>query len=70
MRNILDKAFREYQDIFCVQKLFPGNRAVYKITWKNTVKSDRPQMTIIRRTFFACWITKATALSGAGFPHC
>ena len=28
--------------------------------WKNTAGPDRPQMIIIRRTGFACWITKAT----------
>jgi hypothetical protein len=34
-------------------------RAVYEIMWKNTVDSDKPQMTI----WFmhaACWIHKAT----------
>jgi len=70
MRNILDEACRKYQSIFYVQKLFPEYRAVYKITWKNTVHPERPQMTIIRRIFFACWITKSTAPSGPVFPHC
>ena len=28
--------------------------------WKNSAEPDRPLMTIIRRTRFACWITKAT----------
>jgi hypothetical protein len=28
--------------------------------WKYVVQTDRPQMTIIRRMRFACWITKAT----------
>jgi len=37
----------------------PHNRAVYDITWKNTVQPDRPKM-IIRRMPFACWIRKAT----------
>ena len=37
----------------------PENRAVYEITWKNTVQPDRPQMTIWR-TRIACWIPKAT----------
>jgi hypothetical protein len=47
MRNILDKACREYQNTFYVQKLFPENRAVYNIAWKNVVHQDRPQMAIL-----------------------
>jgi len=35
------------------------NRAVYEIMWKNTVGTDRPQMTIWRK-HIACWIPKAT----------
>ena len=38
---------------------FFGNRALYEVRWKNTVQLDSPQVTI-RRTRFACWITKAT----------
>ena len=39
--------------------LFFENRAIYEITWKNTVQPDRPQMTI-RLVRFACWIATAT----------
>jgi len=38
---------------------FPENRAVYEITWKNTVEPGRPQMTVWRMRFL-CWISKAT----------
>ena len=38
---------------------FSENRAVYETMWKNVVQLDRPRMTI-RRTRFACWITKAS----------
>ena len=39
--------------------MFSENRAVREIMWQNVVDSDRPQMTVIRRTRFACSITKA-----------
>jgi hypothetical protein len=46
--------------ILCsVTFLFPENRAVYKIIWKNIIEPGRPQMTIWRMRI-ACWITKAT----------
>jgi hypothetical protein len=45
--------------ILCSITLFFENRAVYEITWKNTVQPDRPQMTIWRMRI-TCWITKAT----------
>jgi len=48
----MDETFR-VNNIF-----FFGNRAVYEITWKNTVEPDRPQMTIWRMRI-ACWLTKA-----------
>jgi hypothetical protein len=38
---------------------FLENRAVYKISWKNTVECGRPQM-IIWRMRIACWVTKTT----------
>ena len=38
---------------------FSENLAIYEITWKNLVQSDRPQ-TGVRRMRFACWITRAT----------
>ena len=40
--------------------IFFENRAIYEIMWKNIAEADRPQVTIIRRTRFACWLTKAT----------
>ena len=46
------------------------NRAVYDIMWKNMVEPDRPQMTIIRRMRFACWITKATHTLGVYNTYC
>jgi hypothetical protein len=39
--------------------LFPPNRAVYRIIWKNTMESERPWMKK-RFTRIACWITKTT----------
>jgi hypothetical protein len=38
---------------------FHENRAVYEMTWKNIVETDRPQMTV-PHMHFARWITKAT----------
>ena len=32
--------------IVYMQKVFPENCAVYEITWKNMVETDRPQMAI------------------------
>lgn len=37
---------------------FSENRAVYKIMWKNTVESERPQMTLGRMRI-VCWVPKA-----------
>ena len=60
MRNISDKCCRENQNRFWVQyNFFPQNLTVYEVMWKNTVKPDRPQMTIWRMRV-ACWISKAT----------
>jgi len=39
--------------------VFNENRAVCEIMWKNTLKPDRPQMTIWRMRI-ACWVPKAT----------
>ena len=41
------------------------NRALYEIMWKNTVETDRPQMTIWRIRI-ACWIPKATKTHSQG----
>ena len=47
---------RENQNThFIFNNVFPDNRAVYDIIWKNIVHPDRPQMTMR----IACWITKA-----------
>jgi hypothetical protein len=46
MRNVSDKICRENQNMFYVQELFPDNRAVYEIMWKNMVELDWPAMTI------------------------
>ena len=50
MRNIADGNCTENKNItFCVQKLFFfENRAVYEISWKNTVQLERPKMTVWR----------------------
>jgi hypothetical protein len=45
MRTFSEK-FVEKQNKFYDQKLFPENRAVYDINWKNMVEADSPQMTI------------------------
>jgi hypothetical protein len=42
-----------------IDNRFLESQAVYGVTWKNIVESDRPQMTIWRM-LFACWVTKAT----------
>jgi len=60
--NVSDKSCKENQNTHFVLNNFlfsPENRAVYEIMWKNVLEPDSPQMTI-RRTRFACWITKAT----------
>jgi len=43
----------------CSITFFPENRAAYKITWKNILQPNRPQMTIWRMRI-ACWIRNAT----------
>ena len=50
--------YRKSKHAFCVQNLFPENRAFYEIMWKNVVQPDRPQI-IIGHVSNACWITKA-----------
>ena len=51
--------YRENQNT-CSETFFLESRAFYEITCKNKENSDRPQINIIRRMRFACWITKAT----------
>jgi hypothetical protein len=47
MRNVSEKCGREKQNThFMLNNLFPEDRAVYEIMWKNMVQPDRPQMTI------------------------
>jgi hypothetical protein len=65
MRNISHKNCRENQNThFRLKKIFPQNRALYEITWKNIVQPDRPQMTVKYSTEkenrFACCVSKAT----------
>ena len=58
MRNVSDKSYTENQNTnFMLDNFFFENLAVYKIMWKNTVESGRPQTTIWR---IASWIPKAT----------
>ena len=45
------------------------DRAVYEIMWKNTVESDRPQMTIWFMST-ACWIHKATDTHSECVTYC
>ena len=60
MRNVSDKSCREYQNThFVSSSSFLDNGTVYEIMWKNTIESERQQMTI-RRMRIACWIPKAT----------
>jgi len=46
MRNILDKFVEKMKIDFKFSNCVPENRAVYEVLWKNTVRPDRPQMTI------------------------
>ena len=46
--------------ILCSIISFSENRAVCKIMWKNMVKPDRTQMTIIWRMRFAFWTAQAS----------
>jgi hypothetical protein len=60
MRNFSDKICRENQEThFMINNFIFESRAVYEIAWKNTVETDRPQVTV-RRRLIACWITKTT----------
>jgi hypothetical protein len=46
MRNVADKSCTENQNLhFMPSNFFLKNRAVY-VMWKNTVESDRPQITL------------------------
>jgi len=49
---------RESQDTFYSTNSFE-NRAIYKIMLKNSVETERPQLTIWRMRI-ACWTNKAT----------
>jgi N-acetyl-beta-hexosaminidase len=50
MRNVSDKSWTENQNTHFMfnNEVFPENRAVYEIMWKNMVERDRPQMAIWR----------------------
>jgi hypothetical protein len=58
-RNVSDKVVEKIKTHILGSKLFFENRAVYEITWKNTVQPGRPQMTIWPMCI-ARWIHKAT----------
>ena len=58
MRNFSDKSCRENKTRFAPPP--PAeNHIVHETMWKNTVETDRPQMTVWG-TRIAFWITKAT----------
>jgi len=60
MRNVSGKSFRENRkDVLCFMFnnfLFPENRIVHEIMWKNVLEADRPQV-IMRSMSIACRIT-------------
>ena len=59
MENVSDKSCRENQTPhFTLNNSFISSKN-HEITRKNTVKPERPQMTIWRMRF-VCWITEAT----------
>ena len=60
VRNISDKVAEKIKAHIYVHYLFSDNCAVCEIMWKNVVQLERPQMTIIRSMWFACWITEVT----------
>jgi hypothetical protein len=47
MRNISDKFVEKIKTHFIFNNVFPDNRAVYEIMWKNMAKPDRPLVTTI-----------------------
>ena len=62
-RNVSDKILEKTKTrIICsVPFLFPKNRSVYEIMWKNNVGRGRATYdNITQRMLFACWISKAT----------
>jgi hypothetical protein len=54
------KVVEKVRTHFVFNKFLPENHLFYEVIWKNLIEPDRPQMTIIRRMRFACWITKDT----------
>ena len=61
MRNVSDKVTDKTKThiVYPITFFFFENCAVYEIMWTNTVKPDRPQMTIWRM-HIARWIPTAT----------
>jgi len=61
MENISDKIYRENQKACFVQKFSPKIKSVIsEIICNNTVKQERPQMTIkFGACVLECWLTKA-----------
>jgi hypothetical protein len=57
LRNVSDKlCIENYTLYFMFSNFLNENRAIYEIIWKNTVEADRPQIHILRRMRFLCWI--------------
>jgi hypothetical protein len=46
MRNVSDKIVKKIKTHILCSIPYSENRAVYEITWKNTVDPGRPQLTI------------------------
>jgi len=54
MRNVSEKCCREKNKYFVCNNFY----SQVVIMWKNSVESDKPQMTIIQLMRIACWILK------------
>ena len=55
-----EKLYKKSEDMFFVQSFFSEYYAIYGVTWKYLVESDRPRRTIKRNTLhFACRINEA-----------
>jgi hypothetical protein len=62
MRNVLDESCTENQNTFSVewQFIFPENRVIYDIMWKNMVQPVRRLKTTYDPWALQFWITKGT----------
>ena len=59
MRHGSDKTVEKTKHTFYIPQLFPENRAVHEIMWKNIVESGRPLIKTWRMRI-ACWIPNDT----------